>query len=533
MHISFSFSADRLESVAVKPFALFRDHVRPALEARRQELEAMYAQEMGRPEIDPVLLTGVTILQLMEKLPDRQAIMACQYDARWHLALGLSEDWAGIHPSTLVYFRHRLAQHKLAKVALESGLEAMRSAGYLRRHGAVRIDSTHVLAQVAQMSRLECVRETLRLALDFLAAFGGSDAWEPWFSRYAPRNPQELRHASVERLRSTMAQAGRDARDVLAKTQTLGEAVVRSDPVALLQRVLDEQFETTDESAFQQRKATPAGAVHNPHDPEAAWSTKGTLGKAGWVGSKLQVCETAPEHTRKAGEPTEAVITAVVIQPAITSDHGSLAPVLAAHMQGGQLKPNEVFADAGYTSAPALEQAVTDGYVLTAPIGAPPHSAERFGSDAFAVDIPNRQATCPAGKLSTECSRITETKTQLTCYYFAWSRADCAVCPLQDQCLSKKKRSPFRTLQVGEKHMIVQERRKLCRTPEYQRRMHRRSGIEGTHSELARGYGSRRSRYRGLGKTDVQMQFTGAAGNLRRWAARLCWLRRQETKEAA
>lgn len=529
MNISFCIPDDHLESAAVKPFVLFRERVWPALEARRPHLEAMYAPVQGRPEIDPVFLTGVTILQMMERLPDRQAIRACQYDARWRLALRIAEDWAGIDPSTLVYFRRRLTQHRLAKVALESGLAALRSAGYLQSHGAVRIDSTHVLAEIAHMSRLECVRETLRLALDFLVAFGGSGAWEPWFSHYVDRNPPELRNASVARLRSTLDQAGREMRDVLDKAQTLGDAVVRSEPVALLQRVFDEQFKITEKGPPQQRPATPSGSVHNPHDPDAQWSTKGTLGKAGWVGYKLQICETAPENTRQPGEPTAAVITAVLSQPAITSDHGSLAPVIAAHEQGGQAKPEETFADAGYISAPALEEAQADGYVLTGPVGAPPHSGERFGSDAFVVDIPNRHATCPAGQLSTECSRITETKIQATYYYFAWAQTDCAICPLKDQCLSRKKRQLFRTLQVGEKHMIVQERRNLCKTSEYQRHMHRRSGIEGTHSELTRGYRLRRSRYRGFGKTDIQMQFTAAACNLRRWAVRLCWVRRQET----
>jgi hypothetical protein len=203
------------------------------------------------------------------------------------------------------------------------------------------------------------------------------------------------------------------------------------------------------------------------------------------------------------------------------------------HERGGQDKPDETFADAGYISAPALEEAKADGYVLTGPIGAPPHSGVRFGSDAFVVDIPHRQATCPAGKLNTECSRITETKIQSTYYYFAWTKADCATCPMKDRCLSKKKSQPFRTLQVGEKHMIAQERRNLCKTPEYKLRMHRRSGIEGTHSELARGYGMRRSRYRGLEKTDLQMQFTAAACNLRRWAVRISWLSRQNSKKAA
>ncbi|MBU4306621.1 MAG: transposase [Candidatus Aminicenantes bacterium] len=533
MNISFYLSDNYLESAAIKPFVLFRDCVRPAIEARRQELNAMYAQVLGRPEIDPVFLIGVLILQMMERLPDRQAITACWYDARWRLALGISEDWAGIDPSVLVYFRHRLAKHQLANVALEAGLTAMRSAGYLRRHCAVRIDSTHVLAHIAHMSRLDCVRETLRLALDFLAAFGGSAAWEPWFSRYVERHSQDFRNTSGERLRATMVQAGRDMREVLTKTQAIGDAVIRAEPVALLQRVFNEQFEITEGDSLQKRTATSSGIVCNPHDPDAEWSTKDTLGKAGWIGYKLQVCETAPENTRQPGEPTEAAITAVLTQPAITSDHGSLTPVIIAHEQNGQAKPTEAFADAGYLSAPALEAAKANGYVLTGPIGAPPHSGERFGSDVFVVDIPNRQATCPSGKLSMECHRITETKIQKTYYNFAWAQTDCTMCPLKGQCLSKKKRHPFRTLKIAEKHMVVQERRNLCKTHEYQQRMHRRSGIEGTHSELTRGYKLRWSRYRGLNKTDIQMQFTVAACNLRRWAVRLCWLRRQETMAVA
>jgi hypothetical protein len=48
--------------------------------------------------------------------------------------------------------------------------------------------------------------------------------------------------------------------------------------------------------------------------------------------------------------------------------------------------------------------------------------------------------------------------------------------------------------------MLAQERRNLCKTPEHQKRMHRRSGIEATHSELARAYGIRRSRLPEPGK---------------------------------
>jgi transposase len=525
MEISISFDDDALLSKDLKPFVLFRDFIRPALEQRRGDLDAMYHATLGRPEIDPVFLTGVTLLQIMERLPDRQAITACKYDARWRLALAIPKDWPGIDPSTLAYFRCRLEKHDLAEVALQAGLEAMRNAGYLRRHGAVRIDSTHILGHVADMSRLECVRETLRLALEFLVSFGGKSAWEPWFTRYAERNPRAVRDASTAHLRSTMQQAGRDARDILAKAADLGAAVLQVDAVALLKRVFDEQFEIIEGGVLQERRATPPGAVHNPHDPEAEWSSKDTARKTAWVGYKLQLCETAPEQAGQPTEPTKAVITAVVTQPATTSDHGSVPPVLAAHEQGGQEKPNEAQTDAGYISGPALHEAKIQHYILTGPVAPAPRPDGRFGSDSFTVDIPNRVALCPAGQRSTECSRITQKDTGKTSYYFAWPTDVCAACPLKDQCVSKEKTIPARSLEVGEHHMLVQERRLECKDPEYQQRMHRRSGIEGTHSELTRRYGIRRSRYRGRRKTNLQMQFTAAACNLRRWAARECWLR--------
>lgn len=529
MKYAFDVSKEELESLRVRPYLVYRDQVRPVIEKHRAELDAMYAPVMGRPEVDPVLLLGITVLQMMERLPDRQALAACLYDFRWRLALSLPSSWQGFDPSTLVYFRARMGKHNTARLALDAALEAMRASGYLKARGGVRIDSTHVLSAVASCSRLACVRETVRLALEFLCAWGGPSSWEPWFSYYEDRNPKELRNASLERLRTAMEQAGRDARDVLDKAQALGAMVTGAEPIILLQRVFNEQFEVVN-ATLRQRLRTPPGAVHNPHDPEAQWSTKQSLGKTGWVGYKLQVCETAPETIRQKGEPTEAVITAVVTQPATASDHGSLSPVLEDHKEHGQMAPDTVFADAGYISAPALELADADGYELCGPIGAPPHSANRFGSDSFEVDLTNRCALCPSGKTNAQCSFITEAKPARTYYFFAWAASDCQACPLKQQCLSKKSEQPYRTLQVGAQHMAVQARRKLCRTPEYQLRMRRRNGIEGTNSEFKRGYGLRRSRYRGVKKTDIQMQIAAAACNLRRWSARLCWMARKNRK---
>ena len=48
-------------------------------------------------------------------------------------------------------------------------------------------------------------------------------------------------------------------------------------------------------------------------------------------------------------------------------------------------------------------------------------------------------------------------------------------------------------------------------------RMHQRNAIEGTSSELTRGHGMRRSRYRGFGKVELQNLLIGAACNVKRW----------------
>ena len=91
MEMLICFPDAMLETAAVKPFVLFRDHVRPTIEARRAALDAMYASVMGRPEIDPVLLLGITELQALERVPDRQALERCFFDLRWRLALGIPD----------------------------------------------------------------------------------------------------------------------------------------------------------------------------------------------------------------------------------------------------------------------------------------------------------------------------------------------------------------------------------------------------------------------------------------------------------
>ena len=108
-------------------------------------------------------------------------------------------------------FRDRLEKSGQAKIAFDAVLEALQAEGLVPKRGRQRLDSTHVLGLVARMSRLECVRETLRLALEELApALPESqrpDFWALFWERYVE---SKLDYKSTETvLKQKQRQVGR------------------------------------------------------------------------------------------------------------------------------------------------------------------------------------------------------------------------------------------------------------------------------------------------------------------------------------
>jgi hypothetical protein len=66
-------------------------------------------------------------------------------------------------------FRSRLIDGNAERMLFDLMLERFRRLGLLKAHGRQRTDSSHVLAAVRALNRLELVRETFRHALDVLA----------------------------------------------------------------------------------------------------------------------------------------------------------------------------------------------------------------------------------------------------------------------------------------------------------------------------------------------------------------------------
>ena len=68
-------------------YRLFAQKVYPALALVRAKLQACYCENNGRVALEPVLLLGVSFLQYLEGVPDRQEVDMLHYHAGWNFAL--------------------------------------------------------------------------------------------------------------------------------------------------------------------------------------------------------------------------------------------------------------------------------------------------------------------------------------------------------------------------------------------------------------------------------------------------------------
>ncbi|NEP27131.1 MAG: transposase [Moorea sp. SIO3I6] len=108
-------------------------------------------------------------MQYIEDLTDAQAAQAVRGRIDWKYALSLPLADPGIDSSVLSEFRGRLVKAKAEELLLDRLLERCQERGWLSGGGVQRSDSTHVLAAIRVMHRLEVVGETLRAALNSLA----------------------------------------------------------------------------------------------------------------------------------------------------------------------------------------------------------------------------------------------------------------------------------------------------------------------------------------------------------------------------
>lgn len=512
-------------------YRVFSEVIYPVLVRCREQYAKAYCLENGRAGVEPVLLAGVGLLQFMDRMPDRQAMELLRYHAGWNLALRRRLGDPVFDRSVLCEFRDRVIAQKQSGLIFKQVLEELIERGLVQRRSKQRLDATQMWGVVREMSWLDAVRESLRLALEELegqAALARPAFWTELWREYVESKPDYK--AGSEVLARKLEAAGRDAARVLAWLKE-EPAVSQGQAVKLLQRVFEEHFEVSEGAAPVHRQKLASDRVYNPHEPEAHYAVKGQgKQKQEHVGYKVQVAETVSDQELAVGEPTREFLTGIVTQEAQESDEAGAEQMEQERAGMGLEKPPVEYVDGAYISGQKLAQAQAEGRRLVGPAPLPlPLSGGRFTVEAFTVEVEERRAVCPAGQFNTQCSRLENHQSGEVTYRFEWS-TPCASCPLRAQCLKPEQRS--RQIEVGEHHSALQARRQEQKSEPFKKEQHKRNGIEGTISEAKRAHGLGQARYRGKAKVTLQNYFIGAACNAKRWINRILWGLCQARKSA-
>jgi len=507
----------------------------------------------GKPGWAPSRLALVTILQRAEKLTDRQAAEAVRTRIDWQYLLGLPVDDPGFDHTVLAEFRGKVAEAGLEQVALDALLARLAADGLVKAGGKQRTDSTHVTAAVAALNRLELAGESVRAALEALAA-----ARPDWLEKRICVADWTRRYGTpLTSWRPPASQAKQDelaiayARDGYALLEAVYDPSsppwLRELPaVDVLRRVLVQNYTRAitgnGREVIKRREKEPEGdglppghaRIASPYDTDARWGVKRDTF---WLGYKLHVTETCDDEPRcgcpaagdggtgRRGHDQDCaspafpnLITHVATTQATVPDN-QMTAVICGDLAAKNLAPGRSYLDSGYLSAALVVTALaTWGIALIGPLLADTSAQARAGNGYaradFTIDYGNRTVTCPQGKTSASWTPCAQRGKDAIVVHFSF--ADCGPCPARALCTTGKRRQltlPPRDLAEAQAAARAAEK-----TIPFQADYARRAGVEGTMHQAA-SHGARRARYRGLPKTRLDHVYMACALNLLRLEA--------------
>ena len=519
----------------------------------------------GRPGWSPSRLALVTVLQRAENLTGRQAAEAVRTRIDWQYLLGLPVDDPGFDHTVLAEFRGRVARAGLEQVALDALLARLVSGGLVKAGGKQRTDSTYVTAAVAALTRLQLAGESVRAALEALAA-----AHPDWLAQRVCVADFARRYGTpMTSWHPPLSQSGQDelaiayARDgyalLAAVYDSAAPAWLRELPaIDVLRRVLLQNYTRTitgdGREVIRRREKQPEGdglppghaRIASPYDTDARWAARRDTF---WLGYKLHITETCddppPCSCRPAGAaPRPAADGAAAGTPGREHDKDctqACFPNLITHVAttdatvtGNQmtgaihddlaeknLAPGRQYIDSGYLSAAlVVSELARHGIALIGPLLADKSAQARAGTGYaradFTVDYDAKTVTCPQGKTSSSWTLCTQRGQAAAVATF--SPADCGPCPARPQCTTSSRNRRQITILPRDLAEAQAAARAAEKTIPFQADYARRAGVEGTMHQAA-SHGARRARYRGLPKTRLDHLYMACALNLLRLEA--------------
>jgi IS5 family transposase len=477
-----------------------------------EAFEDLFPTGRGRPSVPASVIASVLVLQTLHNVSDREAVEALTFDLRWKAACGFAIDQAAFHPSTLTYWRKRLAGSKRPERIFEAVAQVVAGSGVLAGKRRRAVDSTvlddavarqdtvtQLIAQVRRVSRVVpgagevaarvCTRLTVLTGQGYEQVGKPAIAWDD----------TDAREALVSALVG-------DALDLLAGLDIEAIAAAggsAADAVALLALVAGQDVEPapgsdgTDGRWRIARQVAPERVISTV-DPEARHAHKTVARRQDGFKAHIVI------------EPETGLSTAVALTKAAgspNSDSAVGAQLLAADTTISAVgaagdTPVQVLGDSAYGTGAMLDALSKAGLeAMVKPWPLKPAIDGGLSIEDFIADEDAGTLTCPNG--------VTRPISRTRTVTFG---AACAHCPLRTICTTS---AAGRKVKLHEHDGLQRAHRQRAAEPAFQATYRRyRPMVERSIAWLTRG--ARRVPYRGVEKNNAWLHHRTAGLNLRR-----------------
>jgi len=458
----------------------------------------LFPSGRGRPSVPAEVMATVITLQALQGFSDAETVDAVTYDLRWKAACGLPITAGAFHPTTLTYWRRRLAASDRPDRIFEAVRQVVAQTGALTGRTRRALDSTvlddAVATQDTVTQLIAGIRRVAREVPDAAAVIAVHCGAHDYRQAGKPAIGWDDEAARAELVDALVA----DAHRLLGHLPDAELGPRAAEAVALLALVAGQDVEPVEGSdgtdgRWRIADRVAPDRVISTVDPETRHAHKTVSRRQD--GFKAHV----------AVEPDTGIITDCALTKAsgAAADGRSVSEAsVGLDLLDGEPAPVTVLADSAYGSGEFRAELADRGH-LDRVKPAPTRSATPggFTIDDFTVDHAAGTATCPNG-LTKKISRAG----------YATFGAACTGCPLRARCSRSR---TGKSLKIRPHDALQRAARHAAHNPNWQAeyRQHRPM-VERSIAWLVRG--NRKVRYRGVTRNDHWLHHSAAALNLRR-----------------
>ncbi len=466
---------------------------------------------VGRPSLPATQMAAVLALQALHDYSDRETAEAVRFDVRWKAAIGAPLDDPGFDPSTLVYWRKRLARSGRPHRVNDAVKTVIEQTGVLKGRRRRAVDSTILDDAVATRDTVtqlvsairKVAREVPGAAEQVAAACTGHDYSRPGKPKIGWDDPQ-AKDALVSAL----------VNDATAVVEAFKDADLDEDAasaLALLALVAGQDVEPAEGSdgrdgRWRIARKVAEDRVISVNDPDARHTRKSQQARRD--GYRAHVAAdpetgviTDEKLTRAAGTENS--------DPAVAGEFVAAGPG-GSRAGGGAGDALAWYGDTAYGTGElrgAIEAAGHQAVIKPRPVQ--PAVKGGLTRDDFTVDEQAGTVTCPAG-----VTRVIPPGRHVV------FGAACTACPLRARCTTSKS---GRVLSLHPLDHLLRAARTAWTADAGLRQDYarHRPNVERVIAQVATFRGRRlKLRYRGVAKNHAWLKTRTAALNLRNLAGR-------------